>query len=70
MPCRNPDCEQRTMSDDELLVATIQQLKNTAFPSDIVSGMDSVPSCAKCSANRIRRWLIDYKLLRETCNDR
>lgn len=66
MPCRNPECEQRIMSDDELLARVIEQLLTVTIPDDIADKMGTHISCARCANIKIANWLKELETRRQS----
>ena len=66
MPCHNKQCEQHTMSESELLEATIEKLLRSRMPADIADRMGTTPACAACSCHKIASWLEELKAHKES----
>lgn len=57
MPCRNPDCERNSLSEHELLRATISVMRNVQVTPDLAEQLGSNIGCVKCSLGKVAAWL-------------
>lgn len=57
MPCRNPSCEQRTMSELDLLHKTAEELRTLKVSPRMAEYAGAQAGCTICACRRVAKWL-------------
>lgn len=65
MPCRNPNCEQRTMTELELLRKTADELRTLKISPALAEFAGAQAGCTICACRRVARWLEELAEMKE-----